>query len=127
MKKNQKQLGFTAIELLITLFVAAVFLASGYQLYILVVRDSGETSTQSKAGNVAYDYLQQYKAKATNPCTTTPSLATTPKTITGLSNVTVAVDVTCPYASTTSVSKITVTVKYNTPQKTVVDATYVTK
>lgn len=122
-----KQSGFTAVELLVTLFVAAVFLASGYQLYNLMMKDSGETRTRSKASNVAYDYLQQYKAKATNPCTTTPSLSTTPISISGLSDATVAVDITCPYPLTTSVSKITVTIKYSNPQKTVVNATYVTK
>lgn len=126
-----KQFGFTAVELLVTLFVAAVFLASGYQLYILMTKDSGETRDRSKASNIAYDYLQQYKAKATNPCTTTPSLATTSVPIDGLSNTTVAVDITCPYSSATvpitSVSKITVTIKYGTPQKTVTNATYITK
>lgn len=131
MTKESNQSGFTVVELLVTLFVAAIFLASGYQLYILMTKDSGETRDRSKANNVAYDYLQQYKAKATNPCTTTPSLATTSIPINGLSNTTIAVDVTCPYSSAavpiTSVSKITVTIKYGTPQKTVINATYITK
>ena len=122
-----KQNGFTAVELLVTLFVAATFLAAGYQLYMLATKDGGETRAKSKANNVAYDYLQQYKAKATAPCTTTPSLVATPITVDGLTNVTVAVDISCPYTATTSVSKISVTIKYNTPQKTIINATYVTK
>lgn len=123
----KKQNGFTAVELLVTLFVAAAFLASGYQLFILATRDGGETRARSIANNTAYDYLQQYKAKATAVCSTTPSLASTPISVTGLTNVTVAVDISCPYSETPSVSKISVTIKYNTPQKTVVNATYVTK
>jgi prepilin-type N-terminal cleavage/methylation domain-containing protein len=120
-----KQSGFSAIELLITLFIAAAFLMSGYQLYDVIMKDGGETTAKTRASNVAYDYVQQYKTTPTNPCTAQTPLTDSPKTVSGLSNVTVTVTISCPYSSITSISKVLVTVKYNTPQQTVSNATYV--
>ena len=34
--------GFTAVELLVTLFVAAAFLLAGYQLFNFVIRDGSK-------------------------------------------------------------------------------------
>ena len=130
MKNIHKQSGFSAIELLITLFIAAAFLISGYQLYALVMKDSGDVRFQAKASNVATDYLQSYKSSPSiqKPCATS---STTPlansNTIPGLSNVTVTVTVSCPYSNTTSVSKLSVTVQYSTPQQSITSSTYVYK
>lgn len=119
--------GFSAVELLITLFIAAAFLISGFQLYAVIIKDGGEARMQSSASNVATDYLQRYKSSATNPCTTQSPLTDSSIPIPGLSSVTVSVAITCPYSSTpiTSVSKILVTIKYGTPQKTISNSTYV--
>lgn len=125
MKHRINESGLTAIELLITLFVAAAFLMSGYQLYDVIMKDGGKTNALSRASNVAYDYLQQYKTAPTNPCTAQTPLTDSPKTVSGLSNVTVTVAISCPYSLSTSISKILVTVKYNTPQQVVSNATYV--
>ena len=122
-----KQSGFTAVELLITLFVAAAFLVSGFQLYNLIVKDSGQTRADARASNVAYDYLRRYSASATNPCTVTTPVNNAAINVTGLSAVTVTVAITCPYAATTSVSKIDVSVQFNNPQQTVEYDTYVKK
>lgn len=124
MKDNFKP-GFTAIELLITLFVAAAFLVAGYQLYNLVIRDSGQTRASSKAANVAYNYLRQYSINATTPCTTSTPLSASEISVSGLSSVTVTVELSCPYPATTSVTKVDVSVSYNNPQETVEYSTYV--
>ena len=118
--------GFTAVELLITLFVAAAFLVSGYQLYALIIKDGGQTRSDARAANVAYDYMRRYSLSATNPCTTTTLLSNSPINVSSLSNVLVTVAITCP-VSTTSVSKIEATVLYNTPQQTMKYSTYVTQ
>jgi len=127
---NNKQAGFSAVELLITLFIAAAFLITGYQLYGVVIKDGGEARAQAKAGNVAADYLQRYKASAANPCTVQIPL-NTPNTptivIDGLSAVSIKVEISCPYSTATSVSKIQATLKYGNPQQTIVNATYVNK
>lgn len=125
MNDLNKQTGFTAVELLITLFVAAAFLVSGYQLYNLVIKDGGQTRAQARASNVAYDYMRRYSTVAANPCINSTPVNGEDLTVTGLSAVTVNVEISCPYDNATSVSKIEVTVLYNNPQKTVMYGTYV--
>ena len=128
MKHINKNSGFTAVELLITLFIAAAFLMSGYQLYGLIIKDSGDVRATANASNKANEYLQTYKTYATNPCSNTiPSLPTDLSVpITNLTNTTLTVAITCPYGTATpSISKITVTLKYGKPQKTINIATYV--
>ncbi|MEI6054345.1 MAG: prepilin-type N-terminal cleavage/methylation domain-containing protein [Candidatus Saccharibacteria bacterium] len=118
--------GFTAVELLITLFIAAAFLMSGYQLYSMIIRDGGEARARAKASNIAYEYLQIYKAKAKNPCpTATPIENVTQTTNDILSDITISATITCPYVETPSLSKISVTVKYNKPEQEVTNATYI--
>jgi len=117
--------GFTAIELLITLFIAAVFLVSGFQLYNLIIKDGGQTRAQGRASNTTYDYLQRYKPYATYPCTPQTPLTNSAITVTNLSNVTVTVAISCPYGTASTTSKILVTLNYNSPQQVVSNATYV--
>jgi Tfp pilus assembly protein PilE len=121
--RDSHAFGFTAVELLVTLFVAAAFLIAGYQLYGLVIKDGGETRAQSRVSNVAYDYLQRYKSTVTNPCIANTPLSNQPITITGVSSATISVTISCPYTSNTSLSKVVVTVSYNNPQQVVTDAT----
>ncbi|MBC7868584.1 prepilin-type N-terminal cleavage/methylation domain-containing protein [Candidatus Saccharibacteria bacterium] len=127
MINRNQQSGFTAVELLITLFVAAAFLVSGYQLYNLIIKDSGQTRAEARASNVAYDYLRRYSATAASPCAVATPLNNYADTVTGLSAVKVTVAITCPYAILTNVSKVSVTVLYNTPQQTMKYSTYVNK
>lgn len=122
---KNKQSGFTAIELLITLFVAAAFLVAGFQLYNLVIKDSGQTRAQARAANVAYNYLRQYSNSAVNPCVSSTPLNASSVSVSGLSNVIVSVSLSCPYTSVTNVTKVEVSVSYNNPQETVKYATYV--
>ncbi len=120
-----KEEGFTAVELLVTLFVAAAFLIAGYQLFSLVIRDGGQTRSESRAGNVAYDYLRRYTSVATNPCTAQTPLTNSPVEISGLVNAQVTVDVSCPIGSTPSLSKVTATVSYNSLVESVSYSTFV--
>ncbi|CAN5366824.1 hypothetical protein BH10PAT4_BH10PAT4_3120 [soil metagenome] len=123
--KNGNQSGFTAVELLITLFVAVAFLVAGYQLYNVIIKDGGNTRGQSRAANVAYDYLRRYSPSTVNPCVASTPLNNSAITVAGISAVTVTVAFTCPYTAQTNITEVTSTVKYNNPQETVVYATYV--
>ncbi len=117
--------GFSAIELLITLFIAAAFLVSGYQLYNLVIKDGGQSRQAARANNAAYDYLQRYKPTVTSTCVAqTPVNNQSDSTVTGLSNVYVTVSITCPFGTTSTVSKVLVTIAYGSPQKTVTSSSY---
>ena len=133
MTKNNQQSGFTAVELLITLFIAAAFLMSGYQLFTVIIKNSGEARAQTRAGNEAYNYLQQYKSDPTlikNPCViNTTTVNNQSKTVDGLVNVFLDVNISCPYSNVptlSAVSKITVTIRYNNPQLEVKNSTYAT-
>ncbi len=124
---HRKQSGFTAVELLITLFVAAAFLVTGYQLYALIIKDSGNARAQARAANVAYDYIRQYSPSAGNPCVASTPVSNAPITVSGLQHVTVTVTYTCPYSSTPTITKVDAIVYYNSPQQSVEYATYVNK
>jgi Tfp pilus assembly protein PilE len=130
-KKKLRQIGnysgFTAVELLITLFVAAAFLMAGYQLYAAVIKVGGKTRAQSRVSNAAYDYLQRYKSTVVNPCVASTPLSNQPITITGVSNATITVTISCPYSSNMSLSKVIVTVNYNNPPQVISEATYATQ
>jgi prepilin-type N-terminal cleavage/methylation domain-containing protein len=106
MKNNVQQSGFTVVELLITLFVASAFLVAGFQLYNAIIKDGGNTRSESRVSNTAYDYLRRYSTNATTPCTASTPLSASPVTITG-------------------VAGAAVTITYNNPQQTVKYATYV--
>lgn len=127
MNRRQYQQGFTAVELLVTLFVAAAFLIAGYQLFSVVIRDGGQTQAEAKAANVAYDYLRRYTPSATNPCTEITPLTNSAVAVAGLVDTTVTVTIGCASPATTTLSKVEVAVSYNNPRKTVRYATYVNK
>lgn len=126
MKNNQQKYGFTIVELLITMFVAVAFLLAGYQLYSLMIKDSGETTMQTKASNQAYEYLQQYKSMATNPCTSQTPATDQSIEIDGLYNVKYSISISCPYGTGSSLSKVEINLKYGDklPQQTIKNATY---
>jgi hypothetical protein len=125
MSNYAKQSGFTAVELLITLFVAAAFLIAGYQLFNVVIKDGGQARAESTAGNVAYDYLRRYAPIATSPCNPTTALRNSPITIDGLSNATITITISCPVGySAVGLSKVEATIQYNTPQRTLKYSTY---
>ena len=122
MKDNNS--GFTVVELLVTLFIAAAFLATGYQLYGAIIKDAGQTRAKARANNVAYDYLKRYESNATSPCTSMSPLTDLPITVSGISASTISINISCPYAGAPNVSKVTATLKYNNPQKTASISSY---
>ncbi|MFZ1301179.1 MAG: LamG domain-containing protein [Candidatus Microsaccharimonas sp.] len=120
------QQGFTAIELLITLFVAAAFLIAGYQLFSVVIRDGGDTRAESKAANVAYDYMRQYSTSAANPCVNSQPLTASAITVTGLANPKISIVISCPQDDAPTINKIEAYITYGpTNDKTVKYATFV--
>lgn len=116
LSKRQARDGFTAVELLATLFVAAVFLLSGYTLYNTIMSRSGEARQRVQADNIAFDYLRRYQSSATNPCTnSTPAtkVAITSSAATnGLTNPTVTIQISCPNTTIPSLSLVTAIIEY---------------
>lgn len=122
-----QQAGFSAVELLISLFIAVAFIGAGYQLYAVIVKDGGDARMRARANDIAYDNLRTYTPQATDPCTVaTPSPAPTIPAPSGLPpNATIAVTFSCPYGLSDPLTKITVTVLYGTPQQEVTHALFV--
>lgn len=107
--------GFSTVELLITLIVAAMFLLSGYTLYSTIAVRSADSRHRAQADNIAYDYLRRYESTVTNPCVASTPVSAAPLNggvADGLGGATVTVSVTCPNASVLSVSLVTVTIGY---------------
>jgi prepilin-type N-terminal cleavage/methylation domain-containing protein len=115
-KKTAHLHGFSAVELLITLFIGSIFLIAGYQLWIQVVKSGNESSQFAKASNIAHDYLRRNTETACNDNTNEP-LDTSE-----LNNAEVTVTVSCPFTGSgqpATLKKIVSTVTYGSPQKEV--------
>ncbi len=127
MSRHRTQSGFTAVELLITLFVAAAFLIAGYQLFNFVLKDGGDTRAQSRASNVAYDYMRRYSDSASNPCSPSTPITGQSISVDGLANATITITITCPESDAPTISKVNAIITYNMPQQTLQYATFVDK
>ncbi len=79
MSTYSRRQGFTITELMVTLFVAALFAISGWQLYAVVMQRAIEAQRMSEASNIAYKILRQSgKYSASAPLCKTSSTILTP-------------------------------------------------
>lgn len=107
--------GFSAVELLVTLFIAFLFLSMGYTLYGTIVASSSQNRHRAQADNIAMEYLRRHEATVTNPCvaaTPVNQAAVTGATGADLASPKVTVTITCPNSSVTLLSLVKVTVTY---------------
>ena len=113
---HRLQDGFTAVELLITLFIASIFLFSGYQLYTQVTRDGQEANQSSKLSGILYEKLQTASATVTstypNGCAAaSESTASNSEQVTGIGSVTFTTTISCPQGTSTSTDLFLIKVK----------------
>lgn len=116
--------GFTTVELMVTLFVAVLFILSGYQLYDMVSARSSSAREMAEASNIGYEVLRKegvYKP-VTSACSAPPEESVTRSDL-KIPDVTITIKRCKPFADSTLI-QVTVSVKYGTPQKEVVHATY---
>ena len=113
--------GFTAVELLVSIFIGVMLLGAGYQLYSVAMQSSGDAQRRSQASNVAYDILRNAQPTATDPCTIGSSSPAVPTT-SGLTGATATLVRSCPFNEfnpdttlkrASSVTMLTVTVTYD--------------
>lgn len=126
--KISREQGFSAVELLITLFIGALFLISGIQIYGFIFSNGTESGQTAKASNLAYEMLQEFKASyetESGNCETSTDSNPTISDNHGLSIVSSSIVVECPFAAFTgsqeglkALSKITVTINYKTGSST---------
>jgi prepilin-type N-terminal cleavage/methylation domain-containing protein len=114
--------GFTAIELLITLFIAAMFLFASYQLFTQVLKDGSNANKNAELSSTAYERMRKtaLSAPAASPsgcAASSETVTTTTEAVAGIGNVTFKVTVDCPYSTTpgslTDIFLIDVQASYN--------------
>ena len=122
MIRHAKETGFTAVELLITLFIAAVFLFAGYQLYVQVTRDASDADKTAKVSNLVQERLRKQLTSVSgqypNGCVAASASTTNEnQSVTGIGNVALVIVTRCPIAagsgSATDLFQVTVTGTYN--------------
>jgi prepilin-type N-terminal cleavage/methylation domain-containing protein len=106
-RRKTSQNGFSAVELMITLIIASIFLFSGYQLYVQVTRDGADADRTAKLSNILYERVKKEAALVTAQAPTgcaaanekdnTPGVA---ENISGIGSVTFITIVDCPYSTT---------------------------
>lgn len=124
---RSSEAGFSAAELLITLFIGAAFIGGAYQLYSIAIGDSGANRTQAIASNLAYTTMRSRSSQISNSTSTCTASTATPTPPAGISlppPVTVTVAITCPYTTSSSVSEVSVTVSYGNPIKKITHSVY---
>lgn len=127
--RHNTEAGFTAVELLVTLLVASVFLFAGYQLYIQVMRDGAQANKLATLSTLVNERLQQEvtATSSQSSCTASSTKDTTssPANLNGLTGVTFRTQVTCP-SGTMDLYHIKITGAYNDngTQRTVQHATF---
>ena len=118
------QQGFTVVEVLVTLIIAAVFLLAGYQAYSLVLDESSETRSEAVASNFGYEMLRKRQAATSSPCSAGTSSISIPSTLSLPAPVTASAVTSCPFGSASATSLVTVTVHYGAPAQKVSHAIY---
>ena len=131
-----RQDGLTAVELMVTLFVAALFIISGYQLYNAVNLRAANSREMSEASNIAYRILRENSThdssltRSATVCPISSTLAPAPTLPTNTLPTPVTVSVFRCWLGESGVSelqRVTVQIEYgnDTPKRKVVHATYV--
>lgn len=122
--------GFSAVELLITLFIASVFLIGANQLAIQVTRDTADTDKTASVSNLVYATLRKIRFDASQdiPCVASspPANQTQNVSVPGINGaVNLVTTYSCPYDQV-GVYRVTVTATYNdgTGSKVLRHATY---
>lgn len=119
MTHSDKQEGFTTVELLISLFIAAAFIATGFQLFSIVTKDSSEARLRAKAASIINTTIQERSSLAPSPCGTPPAPSALTIPTTDLPQASGTVTFSCPYGPSSTTTRIKVVVNYGQPQKTV--------
>jgi prepilin-type N-terminal cleavage/methylation domain-containing protein len=62
---STKQSGFTIVELLVTIIVAALFVGVFYNMFVILIGVNSNARNISQAGNLAYSNMRRYPTAAT--------------------------------------------------------------
>lgn len=125
-----REQGFSTVELLISLFIAAAFIATGFQLFSIITQDSNKARLRTTAAGIASTTIQERKNAAGSTCGATPGGASVTNQAIAtaqLPQATYDITYSCPYGTSAKTTRITVTIKYGNPQETVEGSLDVTR
>jgi prepilin-type N-terminal cleavage/methylation domain-containing protein len=122
MRHKNLQEGFTAVELLITLIIASMFIIAGFQLYTQVTRDGAEANKVAIVSNEVNKRLQSLMSDSSITCTSTRAPETS--TLTGVGSVTYTTTISCPNPSVPTLKLLKVEASYNNNAKKLQHAAY---
>lgn len=125
MSSSRMTAGFTAVEVLITLFIAAILIGGGYQVYGLVSGNTLDARERTIANNYAYEALRQHTSGEASRCLPAAEQNINQPFPNLSSPVSMSVQTTCPYGANHAISQVTVRLNYGVSQKGVVHALYV--
>lgn len=127
MSQRLTEQGFSTVELLIALFVAAAFITTGFQLFSIVMNDSNTARLRAVAGAVVNTALEERLNNTNSPCSPTPTGSSTAVSSSQLPQATLAVSYSCPYGDSSRTTRIRAVVTYGSPAKQVEGSMDVTK
>lgn len=105
------QKGFSAVELLITLLIASMFLFAGYQIYTQVTRDGADANMVSVLSNKVNERLRLLVGDSTVTCTTTRAPVNVNEP--GIGAVVYSHTISCPNSSVPTMKLIRVQATYD--------------
>lgn len=114
----KRQEGFTAVELLITLIVASMFLFAGYQLYTQVTRDGNDANKLAKVSNTAYEMLRESGAAIGSAYPNGCNFPGTSSHNTIVDNISYEISESCPQGAANSVDVFLIKVRAYEPNTT---------
>lgn len=121
----KRQNGLTTVELIVTLFLASMFIISGYQLYRAVSGRSGESRELAEASSLAYKALRSSEhVVVTNSCDN-PLISSVALGTTTLPDPSAEISRCKPFASN-NIVRTTVSVNYgeSSDRRKAIHATY---
>lgn len=124
---TRAQDGFSTVELLIALFVAAAFIATSFQLFSIVMNDGNDARLRAQASSIASNIIQSRIDTTNSPCSPTPATATVSIPSSDLPQASASVTYRCPYGNSSKTTRIRVVVSYGSPTKQVEEVLDVTK
>ena len=65
--RTSRRQGFTAIEAMVTVIVAAIFLLAINALYVMVYQSLGSIRARATSNDLAYAYLRKYASAGSTP------------------------------------------------------------
>lgn len=119
--------GFTTVELLISLFIAAAFIATGFQLFSVVTKDSNEAQLRATASGIVNTTIQEHTSGISATCTPQSDSPVNIPASQLPQPATVTVTYSCPYGQSAKTTRVNAVVKYGTPQVTVEGSLDVTR